>query len=311
MKNFKKVLSLIGILLVMVVMMVGCSQKTEVMEDREGNEFTLPKEIKTIVSTAPSNTEILVGLGLADKLVAVDTYSADVEGISSDLPKIDFTNPDAEALIALDPDIIIASGHNKIGDDDPFALLKEAGITVVYIPSSYSIEGIYGDIEFISKVTKTEEKGKEIVDSMKSQIEAIREIGSKIENKKKVYFEIGAGSGLYTFGKDTFLNEMIEVVGGENIFGNEKSWITVTPEAVIDANPDVILANDPAKNAAGKTAIEDIVSREGWDTITAVANGDVYQIDKNTSSRASQNIVKALKEMAKAIYPDEYKDIQE
>ena len=311
MKNFKKVLSLIGILLVMVVMMVGCSQKTEVMEDREGNEFTLPKEIKTIVSTAPSNTEILVGLGLADKLVAVDTYSADVEGISSDLPKIDFTNPDAEALIALDPDIIIASGHNKIGDDDPFALLKEAGITVVYIPSSYSIEGIYGDIEFISKVTKTEEKGKEIVDSMKSQIEVIREIGSKIEDKKKVYFEIGAGSGLYTFGKDTFLNEMIEVVGGENIFGNEKSWITVTPEAVIDANPDVILANDPAKNAAGKTAIEDIVSREGWDTITAVANGDVYQIDKNTSSRASQNIVKALKEMAKAIYPDEYKDIQE
>lgn len=311
MKNFKKVLSLIGILLVVVVMMVGCSQKTEVMEDREGNEFTLPKEIKTIVSTAPSNTEILVGLGLADKLVAVDTYSADVEGISSDLPKIDFTNPDAEALIALDPDIIIASGHNKIGDDDPFALLKEAGITVVYIPSSYSIEGIYGDIEFISKVTKTEEKGKEIIDSMKSQIEAIREIGSKIEDKKKVYFEIGAGSGLYTFGKDTFLNEMIEVVGGENIFGNEESWITVTPEAVIDANPDVILANDPAKNAAGKTAIEDIVSREGWDTITAVANGDVYQIDKNTSSRASQNIVKALKEMAKAIYPDEYKDIQE
>lgn len=310
MKNFKKILSLIGILLVMVVMMVGCSQKEEVMEDREGNEFILPKEIETIVSTAPSNTEILVGLGLEDKLVAVDTYSADVEGISSDLPKIDFTNPDAEALIALDPDIIIASGHNKIGDDDPFALLKEAGITVVYIPSSYSIEGIYGDIEFISKVTKTEEKGKEVIDTMKNQVESIREIGSKIEDKKQVYFEIGAGSGLYTFGKDTFLNEMIEVVGGENIFGNEDSWITVTPEAVIDANPDVILANDPAKNASGKTAIEDIVSREGWDTITAVANGDVYQIDKNTSSRASQNIVKALKEMAKAIYPDEYKDIQ-
>ena len=58
-----------------------------------------------------------------------------------------------------------------------------------------------------------------------------------------------------------------------------------------------------------RQAVEDIKSREGWDTITAVQNGDVYQIDKNSSSRASQNVIKALKEIAKAIYPDEYKDL--
>ena len=50
------------------------------------------------------------------------------------------------------------------------------------------------------------------------------------------------------------------------------------------------------------------MSREGWDTINAVKDGDVYQIDKNSSSRPSQNVIKALKEIAKAIYPNEYKD---
>lgn len=311
MKNFKKLLSLVAVAAMVMIVMVGCSKQPTVMKDREGNEFTLPEKIETIVSTAPSNTEVLMGLGLGDKLVAVDKYSADIEGINPELPKIDFRNPDAETLIALQPDIIIASGHNKAGDEDPFALLKEAGITVVYIPSSSSIDGIYDDIEFMAELTGTEKQGKEIIETMKKEVEAIKEIGSKIENKKKVYFEIGAGSGLFTFGNDTFLNEMIEVIGAENIFGQETSWITATPEAVLDANPDVILSNDPNKNAAGKTAIEDIVSRDGWDTITAVANGDVYQIDKNTSSRGSQNIVKALKEMAKAVYPNEYKDIQE
>ena len=309
MQKTKKILSLLATFVMAMMIFVGCSSKPTTMQDREGNEFNLPAEINTIISTAPSNTEVLVGLGLADKLVAVDKYSADVEGVSKDLPKIDFRNPDAEAIIALNPDIVIASGHNKAGDEDPFALIKEAGIPVAYIPSSYSIEGIYGDIEFIASLTDTEKEGKELVNSMKKEVDAIKAIGDTIQDKKNVYFEIGAGSGLYTFGNETFLNEMIETIGATNIFGEENSWITVTPEAVIDANPDVILANTPGTNEAGLTAVEDIVSREGWDTITAVKNGDVYQIDKNSSSRGSQNIIKALKEMAKAVYPNEYKGL--
>lgn len=309
MQKTKKVLLLIATFVMAMMIFVGCSNKPTTMQDREGNEFNVPAEINTIISTAPSNTEVLVGLGLADKLVAVDKYSADVEGVSEDLPKIDFRNPDAEAIIALNPDIVIASGHNKAGEEDPFALIKEAGIPVAYIPSSYSIEGIYGDIEFIASLTDTEKEGKELVNSMKKEVDAIKAIGDTIQDKKNVYFEIGAGSGLYTFGNETFLNEMIETIGATNIFGEENSWITVTPEAVIDANPDVILANKPGKNEAGLTAVEDIVSREGWDTITAVKNGDVYPIDKNSSSRGSQNIIKALKEMAKAVYPDEYKGL--
>ena len=309
MQKTKKILSLLATFVMAMMIFVGCSSKPTTMQDREGNEFNLPAEINTIISTAPSNTEVLVGLGLADKLVAVDKYSADVEGVSKDLPKIDFRNPDAETIISLNPDIIIASGHNRAGDEDPFALIKEAGIPVAYIPSSYSIEGIYGDIEFIASLTDTEKEGKELVNSMKKEVDAIKAIGDTIQDKKNVYFEIGAGSGLYTFGNETFLNEMIETIGATNIFGEENSWITVTPEAVIDANPDVILANTPGTNEAGLTAVEDIVSREGWDTITAVKNGDVYQIDKNSSSRGSQNIIKALKEMAKAVYPDEYKGL--
>lgn len=310
MKKSRKLLSLVAGAAMAVMVMTGCSKEPTVMQDREGNEFKLPEDIKTIVSTAPSNTEVLVGLGLADKLVAIDQYSSDVEGINKGLLQIDFRNPDAETLIGLNPDIIIASGHNKSGEEDPFALLKEAGITVVYIPSSNSVDGIYEDIEFIADVTGTEKEGKEMVETMKKDVDAIKEIGSKIENKRKVYFEIGSGGGLYTFGNNTFLNEMIELVGGENIFGKEESWITATPESVLAANPDVILSNDPNLTPAGKTAIEDIKSRDGWDTITAVKNGEIYQIDKNASARGSQNMVKALKEMAKAIYPNEYKDIE-
>ena len=299
----RKILGLITSITVSSLMLVGCSNKDVVVKDREGNEVTMPNKIERIVSTAPANTEILVGLGLSDKLVGIDTYSSDVEGIKSDVEKIDFLNPDAETIIGLEPDLIIASGHNKSGaSDDPFKLVKEAGISVVYIPSSESIQGIYDDINFIADITNTEEKGQEIVDTMKNQINEISAKAKDIKDKKKVYFEIGPAPNLYSFGNLTFLNEMIEIIGAENIFKDENGWTSPSAESIIDKNPDVILTNVNYID----NPVEEIKSREGWQDITAIKDNQVYLIDKNSSSRPSQHIIKALNEMAKAIYPDVY-----
>ncbi len=82
--------------LVVMLAMVGCSSKETIVKDREGNEVTVPKKMERIISTAPSNTEVLINLGLADKLVAVDKYSSDVDGLPKDIELIDFSNPDAE-----------------------------------------------------------------------------------------------------------------------------------------------------------------------------------------------------------------------
>ncbi|GAA0127203.1 ABC transporter substrate-binding protein [Clostridium sp. CTA-19] len=302
MNKSKKILLVLLSAMMSLVLLVGCSSKTTTMKDREGNEFTAPEKLEKIISTAPSNTEILVGLGLGDKLVAVDTYSSDVEGIKKDITKIDFRNPDAEAIIALQPDIVIASGHNKEGNEDPFKVIKESGIPVVYLPSSDSVDGVYEDINFLAELTGTKEEGKKIVDDMKSEIDKIKKVGESITDKKKVYFEIGSASGLYSFGNNTFLNEMIQIVGGENIFVNENSWIAPSEENVISANPDVILTNEEYI----PNAVEGILKRPGWENVNAVKNKQVYLINQNASSRGSQNIVKALKEMAKAIYPDKY-----
>lgn len=302
MKQIKKAISLIMLAVMSLALFVGCGEKSVTLKDREGNEFTSPKKLERIISTAPSNTEVLVGLGLADKLVGVDKYSSDVEGVSEDITKFDFRNPDAEAIIALNPDIIIASGHNREGSEDPFRVLKEAGIPVAYIPSSDSIEGIYGDIEFIAELTDRKDEGKKLIDDMKSEVENIKNIASTITDKKKVYFEIGSTPNLYSFGSKTFLNELITTVGAENILGNEEGWISPTEEVVITANPDVIITNE----GYVENATEAIAKRPGFDTINAVKNNEIFLVDKNSSSRGSQHVIKALKEIAKAVYPDKY-----
>ena len=299
----KKLLSLLLCLVMLFTVACNNGTKEETVTDREGNEVTIPTNIEKIVSTAPSNTEILTALGMGDKIVCMDTYSEGIEGVKEDVVKMDFTAPDAEEIIGLEPDIIIASGYNKAGSsDDPFKSLSDAGIPVVYIPSSESIEGIYKDIEFVASVVNQEDKGKEIIDGMKSDIEKITAIGKTIKDKKKVYFEIGPAPTLYSVGNSTFINEMIEIVGAENIFAKENSWISPSEESVIDANPDVILTTvNYVENPT-----EEIKSREGWEHINAVKNNQVYSIDSNSASRPTQNIIKALKEIAKAVYPDQY-----
>ena len=298
----KKILALIMTLSIFVLS--GCSSQTDRMvTDREGTEVNIPTKIEKIISTAPSNTEVLMALGLGDKLVAIDKYSTDIEGINTELPQIDFSNPDAETIIGLEPDIVIASGHNKTGSvEDPFKAISEAGIPVVYIPSSDSIDVIYKDIEFIADVVNERSKGKEIVDDMKAQVEEIKAIGDTITDKKSVYFEISPAPYLSSFGKSTFLNEMIEIIGAKNIFENEEGWISPTAEAIIDANPDVIITN------AGymENPTEEIKSRDAWENINAIKNNEVYLVDQNASSRPSQNVIKALEQMAKAVYPEHY-----
>ena len=270
--------------------------------DRAGNEITIPKEINKIISMSPSNTEILVALGFGDKIIAADTYSKDIPGLPENIQYFDMMTPDVEKLVALEPDVIFATGMSMSDGNDPYKPVKDMGICLAYIPSSDSIEGIYQDILFLAGSLNATDKGMELIASTKTKINEIEKIASTIKEKKTVYFEIAASPNLYSFGKGVFLNEMIELIGAENILANEEKWISVSDEAVIAADPDIILTNvNYIENA-----VDEIKSRAGWENMTAVKNNDVYYVDNNASSLSNHNIVKALQQMAEAVYPEIY-----
>ena len=290
------------IILIILLSSCGANKGLEIV-DRSGRVVKLNGTINCVVSTAPSNTEIITDLGMADKLVAIDRHSANVTGIPSGLPLLDFFFPDAEVIINLRPDIIIANGHNPTGTgEDPFRLLRETGIPVVYIPMSKSIDDIYKDIAFIAGLLQAQKEGEEVIDSMRAQVAEINQKAARLEAKKTVYFEISAAPEMITFGKDSFLNDMIAAVGGRNIFENDNWIVNPGAESIIERNPDVILTNvtyipDP---------IGEIKGRPGFDHINAVINNRVYQIDTDSSVRPSTRIIPALRQMSWAIYPELY-----
>lgn len=314
----KKNTSIAIAVLVIATMLTGCTNEqpkeiTATLEtpetsitlpttDRAGNEITSPEEINSIISMAPSITELLVDLGFGDKIIAVDKYSKDIPGLPEGIPNFDIMSPDAEQLVALNPDIVFASGMSMSKGTDPFKPIKDMGICLAYIPSSDSIQGIYDDIMFISEIVQVPDKGQELIDTMETKIAEIKEVASNITEKKTVYFEISGQPKLYSFGKGVFLNEMIEIIGATNVLADQDGWIAVSDEVIVAKDPDIIITNvDYLENAVDK-----IKSRTGWENTTAIKNNDVYFVDKDASSLANHNIVKALEQMAKAVYPDKY-----
>ncbi|MCL2158181.1 MAG: ABC transporter substrate-binding protein [Oscillospiraceae bacterium] len=300
-----KIIALI-LMAAMLLAVAACGdsvEKADTSKDREGNPIVLPDSMDKIISIGPSNTEVLVALGLADKIIAVDEWSGNIPGIKSDMTMLpSITEIDNEYVIDLEPDIIIVTGMSKVGGTNPLQVVEDSGICVIVIPSSTSIEEIKGDIRFVAAITGTVSKGEELVKSMEKDIADIKKIGDGINDKKTVYFEISAAPYMYSFGTGVFLNEIIEMIGAKNILASEESWISVADEQVLDANPDVILTSvnyidDP---------VGEIKARDGWGVIAAVQNDAVYYIDTDASNRPSHNVVKAIKEIAKAVYPDKY-----
>ena len=306
---------LLGLTIIIAMCMISaCGSKKETEEattseaaaittDRAGNEIKLPESIEKIMIAGPSNAEILSGLGMADKIIAADNYSQGVEGLASDVTYFDMATPDVEQMLALKADIFLVTGMVQAGDDNVYQQLIDAGVCVIFIPSSNSLKGIEEDIQYIADVVGVSDKGAEIVTNMQTKIEEVRKIGEGITDKKSVYFELAAAPAMYSFGNGVFLNEMIEIIGATNIFADQESWISVTDEGVLEANPDVILTSVNYID----NPIDEIMGRSGWDVVTAVKDQAVYSIDTNASNNPSQNIVKALEEMAKAVYPDQYK----
>lgn len=281
----------------------AASTATRQTKDPAGNPITVPQTINRIVSLAPSVTQVLCEIGVADKIIGVDNHSpACTDRLAADLPQFDLMSIDAEALLALKPDIVFVSGVSYVGADDPLKSLRDAGVCVADIPSSSSLADIQRDNRFIADCVGKSAEGKALNDEMQATIDRVAAIGRTITDKKRVFFTISDTSYLYSFGKGTFLHEMLELIGAVNVLGEQEGWLSVTTESAVAANPDVILTSvnhlpDP---------IADITGNAAFAPVDAVKNGRVYRIDNTASSLPNHHVVDALVEMALAVYPDEY-----
>lgn len=264
-----------------------------------------PNNIKTVISLSPAITEILIDLNVSDKIIACDAYSKDIlikynKERYNNIQSFDLSSPDAEKILFLKPDILMANSLSLFAGKEALDNIEKSGIYLSIIEYSKTIKDIKNDIIYISELFNKKEEALNIIENMDNIIDKINIISSNITNKKKIYFEIASNPSFYSFGSGVYLNEMIEIIGGKNIFEDKESWINVSEEIILNKNPDVILSSEDYL----EDPVKDILKRKSWQNINAVKNKEVYYI--SNTSLANHNIIKALIEMGKKVYSNEY-----
>lgn len=284
-----------------------------VTKDRSGNDITLPAEVNTIVSMAPSITRTLIDMGLADKIVASDTNTQASYGseLKDDVVYFDMMAPDQEQIVALEPDIVFTSGMSSKDGVDAFASVRDAGICVADIPSSTSLEGIEEDLMFIGQCVGMEREMEVLVNLMESNIEEIKEIAATIpeDEKKTVLFELFTPSAdyptIYSAGQGTYINEMLETCGLINVAADQEGqWPALSEEFAIASDPQVILSADMYT----PDAINVILGMKGWENVQAIKDGAVYMLDADKVNQPNQHVIEVMVEIARLVYPEYFEE---
>ncbi len=244
-----------------------------------------------IVSLSPTATEMLYAIGAGDQVVAVDLYS----NHPAEAPDgtLDGFVPDLEAIVATEPQLVVTQGLPP----DIEAGLTELGITVLTQPAAADLDDVYAQIADLGIATGQIDGAAATNAGIRAGVESVLAGLPERDESLRVFHEID--DSFYTATSNTFIGQVYTAMGLENIadaHDDGTGYPLIDGETIIAANPDVIVYTSQAPYDA-----DAIAARPGWDSISAVANGRVVEVDADISSRWGPRIVEFMEAIAASV----------
>jgi len=239
----------------------------------------------TIISTAPSITEILFELGVGDQIVGVDAISNYPEAANA-IQKIgDYSGFDIEQVIALNPDIVFAGNglqHEQI------LTLTEVGVHVVSVEPTY-YEDIAKSIRIIGDQIGKLDESEVLINKINESKEAVFEKSEGMEEHPTVYYVMSIGdNGYWTSGEGSFINSVIETAGGICVTAESGvEWPEYTAERLVAADPDILIVSSWVSE-------DDLISDSVMKELTAVKDGKYMFISDDLINRPGPRISEAM-----------------
>ncbi|MDE7325982.1 MAG: ABC transporter substrate-binding protein [Lachnospiraceae bacterium] len=225
-----------------------------------------------IVSMGPNITDMLFALGAGERVVGRTDY-CDTPAETANIPSVGtISKPDIEAILALEPDLIIGSIHFS---EETRKQLKDLGIPVAVLYDSKNMDGVYDMIRALGELTGQKEAG----DTLAEQAEqTVNDTIAKYSGEEyadfeapTVYYVVGFGEyGDYTAGGSTFIGQLLTAAGGKNIAQEVEGWM-IDHETLLEADPQIIII--------GEGQAESFCATPGYEELSAVKNNMVVEFD--------------------------------
>lgn len=246
---------------------------------------------KRIITLSSALTETTDALGFGKNIVAVDVTSLYPDYVNK-LPKVSNNRSvSAEALIAFAPDLILAP-QGTVSREIQYQL-KSAGIRFVEIKQEFSVKGALVFIRQVAEALQVTAKGEALAKKTEATVnQALAKI--KTANKlPKVLFVYARGTGtMMVAGKKSSMDAIIGLSGGKNAITEFQDFKPYTTEALVKANPDVILMFDFGYNSLG--GINGILKMPGVGQTNAGKNKRIVQVDADLMVNFSVRLDQAI-----------------
>lgn len=281
-------------ILILAALITMCTNSTESSTEQR------------VVSLSTTHTEIIQTLGGENLLVGIDSFS------ESELPieKIDAFTVTADELVNLNPDlVIVAFDFNGIIDG-----LEALNLNYVLLPPARNFDEVYTQIMEIGNLINKSEESIDLVSEMENDVAEIIENFSA--QNVKIFHEIGYTYGIYTVNENSFIGEIYNLLGVDNIanfkedpFGS--GYPEFSEEEILMANPNLIIVGH------SDYLNKDLSTRVGWEEITAIQSGNLFFLDENLANNwgtSTVDLLNTLSEVTQSqedpgvVYSNQYSD---
>ena len=292
-----------------------------IIVDALNRSVVVPSQPSRIVSLDPAATEILLAIGASDQLVGIDNDSITylpppfnntlhllvAEGAVKVIGST-YSSPSIEEILSLRPDLVIGTagwGYNNYIAET----LQQYGIPVILLPSTASLEDIYKAVIMAGEATGHVVQAVDVVENMS---EAVAETEAAVKGQGEVNATVVLWiNPTYVAGGSTFINDLITLAGGVNVFGNLSGWPVISPEEMLQANPSliIIMSNGGLFNVSSFYSWLNSTIGPAYADIAAVKSGRVYVITgwyEDVISEPGVLVPLALKLIAILLHPQAF-----
>lgn len=239
--------------------MLVCSLSTVGLQTLAKNGFAQERsatlsEARRLISIGGALTEIIYLLNASKELVGVDTTSINPEA-ATQLPNVGYArNLSSEGILALRPTQVIAT--QDAGPPMVLKQISDAGIPLAILQSNYQFRGVIDRVKKIGDLINQPSTAYDLITQLSHEWRKAQEqvANSKVKNVNVLFVLSQNPSQVMVAGKKTSADAMISYAGANNAITGFNGYKPLTPEAVISANPDVILMTTQGINAIGGIA---------------------------------------------------------
>ena len=265
------------------------------IKDSQNRVLKFNSPVKSIIATAPCDVEVLAKLGCQNKIIARGDYCNypdsvnNIENVGSGITL------SIERIINLSPDVVILNQMSQTSSQ--LSSLEAAGIKV-FCTNPNTLDDIYKNIINLGYISGCVEESQNLTFQMQDTVSNLVNLNNE---NKSVYIEVYDINGSYwAAGKNTFLDDICNKLSLTNIFSNVEGWAQISQEQVVAKNPDYIitLAYSTYEQEQLNTAIDKVVSRNGWSNIAAVKNKSILALDSNYATIPGPRVVDTAKSIA-------------